>query len=255
MGWVADPQQHPPPHSPPIRALESAHLLVYSGGREITIELPGFTRSTFNELMAVLTPLDQPPAAGPVEAARARTRLPASFTVDARKERSFANGVLVGAVIALLAALGAVALAFTPGLLDGDLSALVMIAPFAGVAGIGLLIGAMHRRRILRGIPGRIGVSQQGLRIDDVDAPYPQLTRICLTPAGYPMRRMRSGIATWAGSEKRSGPRRMPRPAPLPADAQSGATISCATSHSVITMEVSIDLPAAWVAPDVASTT
>lgn len=174
-----------------LRSGVTRALLVHSGGREITVELPGFTRADFNELMAVLNPIDQPPAADPVEAARARAHLPTSFTVDTSKERGFATGLTVGAVIALVAALAAVAYAFTPGFFDSDLSALVMIVPFAGLAGIGLLIGALHRRRVLASIPARIGVSAQGLRLDDEDEPYSQLTRIWLTPTGYPVRRLR----------------------------------------------------------------
>ena len=174
-----------------LRSGVTRALLVYSGGREITVELPGFTRTDFNELMAVLNPIDEPPAADPIEAARARAHLPTSFAVDTSKERGFATGLTVGAVIALAAALAALAFAFTPGFLDSELSALVMIVPFAGVAGIGLLIGALQRRRVLASIPARIGVSPQGLRLDDDDVPFAGLTRIWLTPTGYPVRRMK----------------------------------------------------------------
>lgn len=174
-----------------LRSGVTRALLVHTGGREITVELPGFTRTDFNELMAVLNPIDEAPAADPVKAARARAHLPTSFTVDTSKERGFATGLTVGAVIALAAALAALALAFTPGFFDSDLSALVMIVPFAGVAGIGLLIGAVQRRRVLASIPSRIGVSQQGLRLDDEDLLFAQLTRIWLTPTGYPVRRMK----------------------------------------------------------------
>ncbi len=52
------------------------------------------------------------------------------------------------------------------------------------------------------------------------------------------------------------GPRRMPRPAVLDdVERQIGATMSCATSHSVISREVSMDWPAASVVPLVARTT
>lgn len=174
-----------------LRSGVTRALIVYSGGREITVELPGFTRSDFNELMAVLTPIDEPPTADPVAAARARAHLPTSFTVDTSTERSVATGLTVGAVIALVVALGVVAWAFTPGFLDGELSALVLVVPFAGVAGIGLLIGAVQRRRLIASIPARIGVSPQGLRLDDDDVPFSQLTRIWLTPTGYPVRRLK----------------------------------------------------------------
>lgn len=166
-------------------------LVVYSGDREITIELPGYTRATFNALMAELAPVAQPPAESPVEAARARAQLPSSFTVDAGPERRFATGLLLAA-LALLAVAAAVTLvALSPGFLDGELSALVLIVPFAAVAAVGLGIGAIQRFRVLRSIPARITVSRQGLRLDDVEQPFAQLRRIWMTPAGYPVRRLR----------------------------------------------------------------
>ncbi|WP_157560234.1 hypothetical protein [Microbacterium sp. H83] len=174
-----------------LRSGVTRALIVYSAGREITIELPGFTRSTFNDLMAVLTPLASPAPADPVDAARARAHLPSSFTVDSSKERSLAAGLMIGAVVLLLVAAAVGALAFSPGFLDGELSALVLVVPFAGVAGIGLLIGAVQRRRVLRSIPAHVAVDHHGIRLDDRDIPFAQLTRIWLTPTGYPVRRIR----------------------------------------------------------------
>lgn len=46
-------------------------LVVHTGDREITIELPGYTRPLFNELMATLNPIAQPVFDDPVAAARA----------------------------------------------------------------------------------------------------------------------------------------------------------------------------------------
>lgn len=166
-------------------------LVVYSGGREITVELPGFTRATFNDLMAVLTPIAPPKAADPVEAARARAQLPSSFTVDSSAERRLASGLAIGAVVLLVVAAAVVVLALQPGFLDGELSALVLLVPFAGLAGIGLGIGALQRRRVAASIPSHITVSHHGFRFDDVDVPFAQLTRIWLTPTGYPVRRIK----------------------------------------------------------------
>jgi len=174
-----------------IRSGITRALVVYSAGREITVDLPGFTRSTFNELMAELTPIASPAPADPVEAARARAQLPSSFTVDSSKERALATGLTIAAVVLLVVAAAATALAFTPGFLDSELSALVLLIPFAGVAGIGLLIGAIQRQRVRTRIPAHISVSHHGIRLDDVDVPFAQLTRIWLTPTGYPVRRIR----------------------------------------------------------------
>jgi hypothetical protein len=174
-----------------IRSGITRALVVYSAGREITVDLPGFTRSTFNELMAVLTPLAPPKPVDPVEAARARAQLPSSFAVDSSKERALATGLTIGAVVLLVVAAAVTALAFTPGFLDGELSALVLIIPTAGLAGIGLLIAAIRRQRVLKAIPAHISVSHHGIRFDDLDLPFAQLGRIWLTPTGYPVRRIR----------------------------------------------------------------
>ncbi|KQQ67118.1 hypothetical protein ASF63_07795 [Microbacterium sp. Leaf320] len=174
-----------------IRSGITRALIIHNGGREITVELVGFTRATFNDLMAMLNPIAPPPTADPVAAARERAQLPSSFTVDSSGERRLASGLIIGAVVLLIVAAAVGALAASPGFLDGDLSALVLLVPLAGVAGIGLAIGASQRRRVLKAIPAHVMVSHHGIRFDDTDLPYAQLTRIWLTPAGYPVRRIR----------------------------------------------------------------
>lgn len=166
-------------------------LVVYSGDREVTIELPGFTRATFNELMAHLNPIAQPPVADPVQAARARAHLPSSFTVDAAGERRFASRLRIAAVAFFAVTLAFALLAAVPGFLDSELSALVLIVPMAGIAAIGFTIGAVQRRRLVRSIPSRLTVSPHGIRLDEADHPYTQLTRIWMTPPAYPVRRIR----------------------------------------------------------------
>lgn len=166
-------------------------LVVYSGDREITIELPGFTRATFSELMAELNPIAPPPIADPVEAARARAHLPTTFTIDATGERRLAARLTIGAVAFFAVALGFGLLAAVPGFLESEASALVLIVPMAAVAAIGFTIGALQRRRVARGIPERVTVSPHGIRLDDADQPYAQLTRIWVTPPAYPVRRIR----------------------------------------------------------------
>lgn len=174
-----------------IRSGVTRALVVYSGDREITVELPGFTRATFNELMALLTPIDQPAATDPVEAARARAQLPSSFTVDASGERRLAARLSIGAAVLLMITLVGAVVAASPGFLEGELSALVLIVPFTAVAGVGLAIGAIQRHRVARRIPQALHVGHHGIRIDDSEVPFAQLRRIWLTPTGYPVRRMR----------------------------------------------------------------
>ena len=166
-------------------------LIIEKAGREITVELPGFTRATFNDLMATLNPIAPPPATDPGAPAPGRAQLPASWTVASSGARRLANGLAIGAVVLLVVAAAVVVLALQPGFLDGELSALVLLVPFAGLAGIVLAIGALQRRRVLKAIPAHITVSHHGLRLDDVDLPFSQLTRIWLTPPGYPVRRIR----------------------------------------------------------------
>lgn len=166
-------------------------LILHTAGREVTIELPGFTRATFNELMAMLNPIAPPPMTDPVEAARARAQLPSSFTVDSSGERRLATRLTIAATVMLIVAALVGALALTPGFLDGELSALVLLVPFAVLAAIPLAIGAIQRRRVLKAIPARISVNHHGIRFDDLDVPFAQLTRIWMTPTGYPVRRLR----------------------------------------------------------------
>lgn len=166
-------------------------LIVLSGGREITVELPGFTRATFNELMALLTPVSQPVAEDPVEAARVRASLPSSFTVDASDERRIANGFLITAIVLFAVALAFGLMAFMPGFGESDFSALILLLPFGALGGIGFAIGAAQRRKVARSAPAQVWVSHHGLRIGDTDHPYDQLSRIWVTPPAYDTRRIR----------------------------------------------------------------
>lgn len=174
-----------------LRTGTTRALVVWTDGRETVIDLPGFTRAAFNELMAVLAPIAQPAAADPVAAARERAKLPTTFRLDASAERRIGRGLLITAIALLLVSAGVALLALTPGFLDGELSALVLLIPFAGLAAIGFAIGAAQRYRAARRTPAQIVVSHHGLRIGDVDHPYPQLTRIWLTPPAYPVHRIR----------------------------------------------------------------
>ncbi|WEK61437.1 MAG: hypothetical protein P0Y60_01350 [Candidatus Microbacterium colombiense] len=173
-----------------LRSGTTRALVVHSAGREITIELPGYSRATFNELIAALNPIT-PAHVDPVEAARARAALPTSFRVDASRERGFAAKLTIVAVIASVVTLAVVALAFTPGFLDGELSALILLAPMSAVVAIGFAIGAAQRRRVARSAPEHLSISHYGLRIGDVDHPYDQLTRIWVTPPAYATKRLK----------------------------------------------------------------
>ena len=166
-------------------------LIVQTGGREITIELPGYSRTMFNELMATLNPIALPVFDDPVAAARAVSQLPTQFTVDGTGERRLATRITIAAVVFLVIAVGVGLLAAVPGFLEGELSALILLAPFAALAAVGFGIGALQRRRVVRSIPTQVSVGVQGIRIDDVDTPYAHLDRIWLTPPAYPVRRLR----------------------------------------------------------------
>lgn len=166
-------------------------LIVHSGGREITFELPGYTRSLFNELMATLNPIAQPQFVDPVEAARAAAHLPTQFTIDAAGERRVAARITIAAVVFLVIAVAVGLLALIPGFLEGELSALILLAPFAALAAIGFGIAALQRRRLVRSIPAQLSVDSQGIRVDGVDIPYAQVDRLWLTPPAYPVKRIR----------------------------------------------------------------
>lgn len=166
-------------------------LIVHTGYRETTFELPGYTRAMFNELMATLTPIAQPTPVDPVAAARAAAQLPTHFTVDGAGERRFAARITIAAVVFLALAVAVGLLALISGFGDSEFSALILLAPFAAVAAVGVGIGAVQRRRVVRSIPAQVQVDSQGIRLDGVASPYGQLTRIWLTPPAYPVKRLR----------------------------------------------------------------
>lgn len=166
-------------------------LIVHTGDREITIELPGYSRPLFNELMATLNPITQPVFEDPVAAARAGAQLPTQFAIDATGERRLATRFTIAAVVFLVIAIGFGLLIAVPGFVESDLSALILFAPFAAVAAIGFGIGAVQRRRVVRSIPAQVSIDTHGIRVDGVDNPYTQLSRIWLTPPAYPVKRIR----------------------------------------------------------------
>lgn len=179
-----------------LRTGTTRALVVWTDGRETLIDLPGYSRTMFNELMAELSPIAQPPAADPVAAARERAKLPTVFRLDATAERRLGHGFLITAVILFAVAAAVGLLMLTPGFLDSELSALVMLIPFAGLAAIGFAIGAGQRLRAARRTPAQIEVGHHGLRIGEVDHPYAHLTRIWLTPPAYPVHRIKLDRAT-----------------------------------------------------------
>lgn len=174
-----------------LRSGVTRALIVHSAGREITVQLTGFTRATFNELMAELNPITQPRLADPVDDARARAHLPRMFTVDAGGERRLATRLTITAVVCALAMAATIVLVLQPGFLDSELSALVLIAPFSGLAAIVCGIFAALRSRVARSAPSHISLTTHGIRIDDVEHPYAQITRLWLTPPAYPTCRLR----------------------------------------------------------------
>lgn len=174
-----------------LRTGTTRALVVWTDGRETVIDLPGFSRTVFNELMAELAPIAQPPAADPVAAARERAKLPTTFRLDSSGERRIGRGFLITAIVLFAMTLGVTLLVLTPGFLDGDLSALVLLIPFAGIAAIGFAIGAAQRYRAVRRTPAQIVVGPHGLRMGEEDHPYSLLARIWLTPPAYPVHRIR----------------------------------------------------------------
>ena len=174
-----------------LRTGTTRALVVWTDGRETLIDLPGYSRTMFNELMAELAPIAQPPAADPVTAARERAKLPTMFRLDAAAERRVGRGSLITAIVLFAVAAVVGVLALSPGFLEGELSALVLLIPFAAVAAIGFAIGAALRYRTARSTPSQIAIGHHSIRLDETDLPYAQLSRIWLTPPAYPVQRIR----------------------------------------------------------------
>lgn len=174
-----------------LRSGTTRALTVHSDAGTETVSLPGYTRAQFNELMSLLAPVAPPEPVDPVEAARRRASLPTQFRTDAGPVRRTARAFGLAGVGLLLLALATVALVFgTGGLEFNDYSALILIVPFAVLGAVGVLVGSAHQARKARSVPAQLNVTHLGLRIDDVDYPYAQLTRIQLTPPSYSRHRL-----------------------------------------------------------------
>lgn len=175
-------------HTNGIRTSTTRTLIVDTGAKETLVDLHGFSRAEFNELMAVLAPIGTP-TTDPVDAARLRAHLVRTFTIDASSQRRIGTAFLVVAVVFLTITVAVAAVVFSQGPLDGE-DAVIVVTPFTGLVGVGFGLGALQRFRAFATSPRRIEIGSLGLRIDDVDHPYSQLRRIWLTPPAYPTHRM-----------------------------------------------------------------
>jgi hypothetical protein len=182
-----------------LRTGTTRALVVWTGGRESVIDLPGFRRTTFNELMAELAPIAQPAPVDPVAAARERAMLPTVFRLDVSLERRIGRGFLITGVVFLVAAVAGGSLALASDITESDFLPLILLSPLAAVIGVGFAIGAAQRYRAARSTPTQITIGHHGIRLDDVDHPYAQLTRIWLTPPAYPVHRIRLDRAAGRG--------------------------------------------------------
>lgn len=167
-----------------VRSGTTRALVVGRNGWEREFELPGFSRGSFNELMARLNPLAIVPPADPVAAARMRSQVRRDFEVDASKERRLAAVFAVVSAVFLVLTVVIAASVLAQGELDGD-SVAILLTPLTGLIAAGFGLGVAQRVRTVRRTPQRITVGHQGLRLDEVDHPYAQLTRIWLTPPSY----------------------------------------------------------------------
>lgn len=159
-------------------------LIVHSGGRETSFELPGFSRTTFNELMATLAPLAPALPADPVVAARARAQVRRDFTLDATRERRLGMILLAVCAVLIVATIGIVLWVLSLGELTEDSIGILLAPPFA-ICATGFGIGGVRRLRNAGRAPRRLTVGHQGLRLDEVEHAYAQLARIWVTPPSY----------------------------------------------------------------------
>lgn len=154
-------------------------LIAHGPQGESRVDLPGFSRSTFNALVELIAPLGE-------SVAETEPRLPqaTSFTLDTSVQRSRSRRFAWAALILGAVALGAAVAALN---IDDDGMRVVggTLALFALVAGIGLAIGAGQAAALARRHPSRLMISGAGIHIDGADYAYARLSRIWVTPTAY----------------------------------------------------------------------
>lgn len=159
-------------------------LIATSATQRLEILCPGFTNSSFDDLIARLSPLGAAGLAVPTTVRGSRGGI---YTLDAGARMLWLwvlLGILIVAVVAT--ALGITALIVSEPIEDTEsaISALVVIGLFIAVLGIPLALLIVRLARV-RSIPKRIEVSGSGLVIGERVFPAGQLTRVSMTPDTY----------------------------------------------------------------------
>lgn len=146
---------------------------------ETRLDLTGFSRSTFNALIATVSPL-----AEAVPDAVPRSVEAVTFTLDATGLRARGRKIAWAAVFTGAVSLGASAVGFRAH--DDTLRVVgCAVAIFVFVLTFGLAIGAAQIASQARRHPARVTVSGIGVSIDGTDHPYASLSRIWVTPTAY----------------------------------------------------------------------
>lgn len=166
-----------------IRSGSTRELVAITDGRVEKVGLPGFTRASFNALLALIAPV-APGTTAPDEQVR-RVGAPQTFTPDAGSQRRNARRMLIAAVVLLV--LGAVGLAVGFSIPLGEDLSMFALAGGGGIlaAGIVMIPLALSSLSRAKKIPGEIVVSTTQLVIDGESIPYSGLERIWLSPVGY----------------------------------------------------------------------
>ncbi|MFT4260170.1 hypothetical protein [Microbacterium sp.] len=160
-----------------FRSATTRELVAVVGDRSERIVLPGFSRSDFNDLLAVLqSPEPADPAGSPVD------RGDLAFRIDSAASRTRVRRlVIAGAVAAVAGIAGGVAGMMLPDLIDLLVAlGLLIIA----LAGLGALVAGLASAAVLRRVSREIVVGAQQLRVDDAPFAYTGLERIWLSPPG-----------------------------------------------------------------------
>lgn len=190
-------------------------LVASTGGTETSIALGSMSRSTFNEMFALINSSQIAQRAGaqqhaqgfakpdPISGATRPAAAPAARTftsnpASAQPQRT--TGAAIGGIGVVAAVFGLWARFAGGGMIDSTIAlACIMIGVGIAIAGVLMLVRAAaqaHRT------PRSVEVTSQALVIDGQLYPYAGMSRIWVSPTSYAKRRLRLVSSTGSGTVK-----------------------------------------------------
>lgn len=169
-----------------MRTATARTLIVGTAQGQTKVVVPGISRNSFNEMIAILNPVRpvQDPAA-PLARVRGQVFTPNRAPVGASMRKLFWASLIV-----LVASL---AIGFGGSVANPDEDAQIMIIAIAGMGGvvaIFLALAGLAARTRYRAIPTSLQAGPGWLRIDETTYPFPTLSSIQVSPPTYDSRKL-----------------------------------------------------------------